>query len=338
MRWRTPGSAELAPYIRALDSIGADSDPPGEAALLPDGSRRKLALWGDVDAVDPRGEAVGLLDELDRLDGAQDFLVLVPTVDAALGRRLRERGVAYLDSHGNARIHASGLHVHVEGRRSSPARRRPRRGGGTPGARSGALSTPAGLRVVFALLEVPDLRRSTVRDIAGAALVSIGTAQQVLRVMRDEEYLRDTAVPARSLGRRGDLVRLWAIGYRERLVRTLESRFMTAPGAVADLVETLRGDVGVTMAGDALAPVIRNGTGVVVFGEPPWGAAIRAGRLRAAVEQTEVVLRQRFWDETALRLGPLAPPLLVGAELLCTSDPRLREAGEQMVADEARRD
>ncbi|STY69781.1 type IV toxin-antitoxin system AbiEi family antitoxin [Micrococcus luteus] len=335
MKWRTPGPEETAPYSRALDSIGAVSDAAGETVLLPDGSRRKLALWGDVDAADQRAEAIGLVDEVDRMGGTQDILALVPMVDAALGRRLHERNVAYLDSQGNARIHASGLHIHVEGRRSNPAWRRARNGAGTAGTRSGTLSTPAGLRVVFALLEAPALRRSTVRDIAGAALVSIGTAQQVLRVMRDEGYLRDTAVPARSLGRREDLVRLWAIGYRERLVRTLESRFVTAPGAVTALVESLRGDAGVTLAGDALAPAIKNGTGVVVFGEPPWGAAIRAGRLRTAVEQTEVVLRQRFWDETALQLGSLASPLLMAGELLCTSDPRLREAGERMIADEA---
>ena len=333
MRWIAPGPEETAPYARALAGVDVVPDAAGETVLLPTGQRRRLALWGDVDAVDPRRESSSVLEALEIVPVTEGDLLLLPVVDAALGRRLRDRGVAYVDRHGNADIRAPGLFIHVEGRRRATAARR----SDVHGGYGGRISTPSGLRVVFALLCVPDLRQSPVRDVARAAAVSVGSAQQALHALRQQDYLVPAGRPQRALGRRGDLIRLWALGYRERLVGTLATRFVTAPTPPLLLAETLMERTDATLAGDAVAPTVRNGTGVVVFDRPPWADVVRVGRLRTAAEATDMVLRERFWDESLLMVGPTAPPLLTAAELLCTVDPRLREAGEQVLDEEARR-
>lgn len=322
-----------------MEGLDLDPDPDGSAVRLPGGGRLKLAVWGDVDAPDLRGQLSGLLASVESQGLDRDVLVLTPWMDAATGRRLHDHGVDYVDVEGNARISRPGVHVQVEGRRRAGARR----GSGGTGRAAvhralGALSTPAGLRVLFVLLEAPRLRTAPVRDVAAVALVSAGTAQSVLRTLREEGYLRPSADPTRTLVRRGELARLWVIGYRERLARTLDSRFVTPPDGVDALVDRLGRVDGVTMAGDAVTPGLRRGTALVVFGMPPWRDAITAGRLRASGEPTGVRLSERFWDEGLLRLGPVAPPTLLAAELIGSRDSRLREVAEEILVREADRD
>ena len=117
-------------------------------------------------------------------------------------------------------------------------------------------------------------------------------------------------------------------------------RLAVAEAGAARSPEELGADVLARLAafdGGAGPTRVLNGTGVVVFDRPPWADVVRVGRLRTAAEATDMVLRERFWDESLLMVGPTAPPLLTAAELLCTVDPRLREAGEQVLDEEARR-
>ena len=92
----------------------------------------------------------------------------------------------------------------------------------------------------------------------------------------------------------------------------------------------------VTLAGEPVALGLRNPRTTTVFVDAPFVDVVRAARLRTADPRDgdpAVVTRQRFWNEEALRIGPVAPPLLTAAERLASADERLHEVGSHMLAN-----
>lgn len=341
MMWREVTPEEAAPYLRAVESVGGQWLGDGARVRFSAGPEFEIALWGDIDADDPARQSASLPEGLDGLSHRQAGpfrLILTPSVDAATGRRLQRRGVAYVDAAGNAHVAGTGLFIHVEGRRRRPQRRVTSRSRRVAGGSLGRLATPGALKVTFALLIRPELRTAALRDVASAAKVSVATAHGAVGALRGEGYLRANMRSDRALGRRAELTRLWAVGYGARLVPTLESAYATTQDLVADLRLRLLSEGSCTLAGESMLPTLRNGAGLVVFEPPPWRHSVRAGRLSLTAEPTQVVLRERFWEEESLAVGVSAPAILTAAELLLSADPRAREAGEDLLIAEGRHD
>lgn len=88
--------------------------------------------------------------------------------------------LCFADMAGNVHLRAPGLHLYVAGKRKTAH---------ANAANEGRAVTPAGLRIVFALLCQPQLLNATYRDIATTALVALGTVGPVIKDLENRRHL-----------------------------------------------------------------------------------------------------------------------------------------------------
>lgn len=265
--------------------------------------------------------------EADRLrsEHSQGVLVCQPYINPRQAERYRSLGLFYVDCSGNAWIHLDGFHLQVEGRRA-PVAEAP--------ATSVQNFTKSWVRVVFALLQEPSLAAAPVRVVGETADVSTGAAHRAVRQLGDGGYLQGAGTVQAQLRRVPELAEQWAMAYTSRLFSSLVSKSWDGPAPQWWLDRAAELDC--TVAGEPVALGLRNPRTTTVFVDAPFVDVVRAARLRTADPRDgdpAVVTRQRFWNEEALRIGPVAPPLLTAAELLASADERLHEVGSDMLAN-----
>jgi len=266
-----------------------------------------------------KAEGVAALLEFGKR-GRYPLLVAVPHVDAAAAERARELGLAFIDMAGNAHLRGPGLFVFVTGRRP-PAKPRP--------TRAPRALTPAGLKVVFALLLRPQLADARLRDIATETGVALGTVAAVMEDLTARGHVTPPGGDKRRLVEARRLAEEWTLFYPARLRPKLVRGRFAAPDVAwweKARIPQGRGVFGGEVAADRLTGHLKPARVTLYV----WGApdeVILANRLRPDARGGVEVL-EAFWtpieDEAAVR--QTAPPLLVYADLMATGDPRNLEA------------
>ena len=133
-------------------------------------------------------------------------LVIAGRVTEAAGALLRKEGISYLDAAGNCYIRASGLLLFVTGQKSKTIFGRRRRA-----------FQKAGLKIIFALLESPELIEAPYRAIAEMAGVSRGAVGYVVRDLEELGYVEQGGSSRRVLEQAPALAKRWASRYAEVL-------------------------------------------------------------------------------------------------------------------------
>lgn len=255
------------------------------------------------------------------------WIVGLPHVTRGVGADLRDLGVQYVDSGGNAWITGTGLTLWIEGRKPALDAR--------PGIeRPSRAFRPAGLRVLFVILSEPELRNAPQREIAAAAGVSLGVVSNTLT------ELRGTGVLGESRGARivADAARLeetWIEHYIATLRPALEERRVDGPAPGWWMTDEARERVrraGMQLGGESA--LVHLGAGLraeetMLYGAPPWQSLVRELRMPSS-PQGRVVLRERFWDPQRLGGGEIVPPLLVRADAIASRDARQVEAALEL--------
>ena len=312
-----------------------------EADLLPGDALAQLAAWDiSVRAVGPGQvelEAGGVTHPMavltetqrggtltdDRVEqargGGLPVLVTTPYVSSRMAARLRERGLNFVDVAGNTSIRLPGLVVEVQGR--------PREAVTMPRA-TGPTGRRAGVRVILGLLAAPERAGElTVREVAAAAGVSVGSAQGVLADLREDRFLYDG-----GLDRTAVLFEGWLAGYlSDRRIQAPSHTFTYASGwhepvevrrALAEAGAVLGGEDAATELGLPL----RGSSGIVYASASP-GPVVRAARLRKDPRGT-LQVRDRWWRPAEGAVT--APSPLVYADLLASDDPRQAEVAAEL--------
>lgn len=263
-------------------------------------------------------------------------LVVAEYITLPVAARLRERGVAFADAHGNAYIEEPPLFIWVIGHK--PAAK-------PKAQRAARLLQPGGLKVLFALLCLPDLVNAPLRKLADAANVALGTAAWVMDDLRIQGYVRNLGQHRRALQHHRKLINLWADAYPHQLKPKLKPRHFTTPNpawwrqldlakadallggepAGADLTGHLKPAKATLFLRNGLAPVMKQAILLPPEREP------------------DVELIPVFWNfEYPWEHKTIAPPLLVYADLLATGDDRCIETAklidEKYLAPLARED
>lgn len=135
----------------------------------------------------------------------KNVLVVAEHVTEAAGALLRGEGIGYLDAAGNCYVRAEGLLLFVSGRKEERSSERRRRA-----------FQKAGLKVIFALLEVPALIGAPYRTIAETTGVSRGAVGYVTRDLEALGHVERSG-RRRVLARTPALAERWATGYAETL-------------------------------------------------------------------------------------------------------------------------
>lgn len=248
----------------------------------------------------------------------------------------RRAGIQFIDSGGNASIHFGDVLIDVRGRRTDRDQPQPEH------EKGGNLFSRARAQVAFVLLQWPRLWRAPQREVAEAAGVSLGQANDAVRMFRHSGF-----GPG---GHRSDteLLDLWVAAFPTGLATKLT-------------LATYRGSVEEFRKVNAEDPVFLAGS--AVSGELAADDLLRPAALTIYVAELDpmlpvrnrwradgngnITVRHKFWktpsDESHDYDGPLigqrlAPVLLVYADLMASDDPRVRGVAPEWRRRVARRE
>lgn len=261
-------------------------------------------------------------------------LLLSSYLTPAVTQRLLDEGIEFADGAGNMYLDGSAAYVLMLNRKPRHA----------PAMRG---FTQADLKVIYALLAHPALRKSTVRALNSVTGVSLGKISGTVNKLVAADYLRRSPSGALLLREPMRLLERWDVGYLEQLRPKLSpSRWRLGKpmrlGEVANAARQLDGVlVGGEFAADALIGQLQPATLTLHVTPTTAKATAHRLRLRPADSAEDVVIINRFappldtWDGPVQReLGPgarLAHAILVRAELLSMGDGRLREIAERLL-------
>ncbi|MBW6493187.1 MAG: hypothetical protein K0B16_01285 [Burkholderiaceae bacterium] len=278
---------------------------------------RPIRFAAEIKAVD-RFQTLGAIKAMDAR-GTPPTLLVAPYITAATAQRCREIGLPFIDEAGNAYLEAPGLFVYVTGkRRAEPTRM----------ASAARALAPAGLRIVFALLHNPELAGASYREIARTTGVALGTVGNAMADLEARGHLAPEQPGPRRLLAPERLQQEWVTHYPIRLRPKLQARRFTAPRP--DWWRDL--DIGLHQAywgGEVAAEKLTGylkAEKLTLYVKDRPDPLILANRLRPE-RDGEIEILEAFWipDEAN---GDIAPPLVVYADLMASTDPRNIEAAE----------
>jgi hypothetical protein len=260
-------------------------------------------------------------------------ILVTEHVTPPVADRLRAAAQQFIDIAGNVYLEAPGWLIYVVGRKAMQT--------GAP-AHAAKGGTPAGLKVLFALLCDPALIDQPQREIAKQANVALGAIPGIINDLRDQGHV--LVMPGiRRLNVNKRLLDEWAMAYaRTMRPKTLTAAF-NAP-TIADWKDWAMDQGAMWWGGEPAGAILTNHLrpGVLTIYTEKMPAKFihehrltkvpndNRGRLEAMVE-----VRKPFWG-TALQqyndevVEPTAtvPPLLIYADLLAMGDARCIETAE----------
>lgn len=265
------------------------------------------------------------IHQLERL--GEQGLLMADYVTPAMADTLRERRIPFLDAAGNAYLEQPGMLIWVKGQRPAAPVVAPT---------TGRAFQPTGLQVVFTLLCNPQWINLPYRELAQRAGVAHGTVGWVVPDLEQQGFAAKLKGKrgTRRLFRREELLAQWVDAYARHLrPRLLLERYYAPtiedwkkwPIAAQDALW------GEEPAGALLTGHLRPGALTIYALKVPAILAARQ-KLTKAPElgrTARVDLRRKFWNfQDENRARPIAPPILVYADLLATGDARCIETAK----------
>lgn len=249
-------------------------------------------------------------------------LLVTRYVTPQLAARLKDMKVQFLDTAGNAFIQNRKMLIYITGQKPKGATR--------PERTIRAFRAP-GLRVIFALLCLPDLVKAPYRQIATHADVALATVGWTLKDLQLLGYFRPTKRRGGVLQKRDQLVDAWAEAYPQQLRPRLKPRRYN----VADFDWWRKEDfdrLDMQLGGEPAAALLTRNLRpeiVTVYGDKQF--PVLARKIHPVKDnQGNLEVLERFWNFAPPPVNhyQVVPPLLVYADLLGTGDARNLEAAE----------
>jgi hypothetical protein len=266
--------------------------------------------------------------------GTPRLVLFTPRLTSAAIDACRRLGLSCADADGNVYLRAGSSVIDIQGRPVKASRTLTK-----PEERGTRLTSRSGLQVLLVLLSVPGALDESMRSMATASGVSLGSIAGVLDELARRRYLTTTS-SGRSLHHTRELMDLWADGYRLRLYSRLRLGSFSIDTAQwwrnsADAVRAAGGQWGSETALWARGANLRPARGVVYLDTVP-AELVAALRLRRDDRiDAPVELRKRFWTIPVLAESDTVPTPLIYADLLADGDPRLIEAAAELRGSDA---
>jgi hypothetical protein len=284
---------------------------------------QKILLLAEIKNVDRRPALAQIKKQLDAAiaDQYPGYLPLLvaPYVTEAIAEECRRIDLPFADTAGNLFLRTNTTLLYIVGRPRPDHMGRARKG-----------LTPAGMKIIFALLCKPELADMAYRQIGAAAQVALGTVGPVLQDLETRGFLRrERKGKAAELARAEELLHEWVVQYPAILRPKLNGRRYTADRKrflELDL-KPLEAYWGGEVAAERMTKYLK-AEHLIVYTRGEVKDLLIQGRMRLAADGDTEVL-DAFWNpELDYTEKPLAPPLLVYADLMMTGDTRNLETAK----------
>ncbi len=248
-------------------------------------------------------------------DDRDGCILLTTYIAPPIADLMRKNDLFFMDTAGNAYINKFPLYVFIKG--NKPAEK-------TKAATMRRIWKPAGLKVIFAMLNNPDRADRTYRQIAAATGTALGTVEWTIRDLKATGFLLDMGRRKRRLTNKATLLKRWVEAYPEQLRPKIVIDTFTAddPGwwkavKIGKYGGCWGGEVAAAKLTRRLKPQM-----VTIYADQLPGRLIIDNKLRRATDG-EIEILKPFWNfEHDLTKRDIAPPLLVYADLMATGDQR----------------
>lgn len=253
-------------------------------------------------------------------------LLVVPYLSKHNADLFLEAGLNFIDTAGNAFIDVPGCYVFISGKQ--------RREQEPTSSGHEVMGSASGLRVVFTLLTEPDMPGSPIRDIATKAGVSLGSAAKAMEGLRRLGHLNPGDGKSRRLLAADILRTEWVRNYPITLRKKLRPQRYTPQARTWWKNSELQpeeavwgGEVGAALKTSYLQPEL-----ATVYCWKDRGKLLMKHRLRPDPNGTVEIL-DAFWAPLTSSTEPIAPLLLIYADLMTSLDSRNREVARMLEND-----
>jgi hypothetical protein len=283
---------------------------------------QKILLLAEIKNVDRRPALAQIKKQLDGAI-ADQFpghlpLLVAPYITDAMAEECRRIDLPFADTAGNLFVRTGTTLLYILGRPRPDHMGRAQRG-----------LTPAGMKIIFALLCKPELAGMAYRQIGAAAQVALGAVGTVLQDLEMRGFLGRRGKGATTLERAEELLREWVVEYPAILRPKLHGRrYTTDRNRFLDLdLKPLEAYWGGEVAAEHLTRHLK-AEHLLVYTRGEVKDLLIQGRMRLAADG-DVEILDAFWNpELDHTEKPLAPPLLVYADLMMTGDTRNLETAK----------
>lgn len=244
------------------------------------------------------------------------FLLAAKYINAQMVEQLKQDGIEFIDTAGNAFINQPPLYIFVKGNRPDEdiakhitVKRAFR---------------PAGLRMIYAFLCNPGLEDKTYREIAGVTDVALGTVDWVMKELKELGYLLDMGKKGIKIVQKEKLLQRWVTAYPEQLRPKLTlGRFRGETGwwqqkNFDDVKAQWGGEVAAAKLTQYLQPQI-----ITIYTTPEQLNELLIENRLKRDRAGNVEILERFWNPAEPRARKdVVHPILVYADLLATGNER----------------
>jgi hypothetical protein len=258
---------------------------------------------------------------MDRGKRETPVLLVTGYVNPETAEELRQNGIEFIDTVGNMFLDHPPVYMFVKGNKL------PERIGLATVRR---VFKGAGLRIIYAFLCDPGLAGRTYREIATTTGVALGTADRVMKELKELGYIIDLGKQGFKLVRKEDLFQRWVTIYPEQLrPKQLLGRYRGEPGWWEHKrLDPARAQWGGEVAAAKITRYLKPETITLYAAEDQLNPILLENRLRRD-EKGDVEVLERFWLQTnAQQPKETVHPILIYADLLATGHQRNLETAK----------
>ena len=251
------------------------------------------------------------------------LLVITKYVNVQMAEQLRQNGLEFMDTAGNAFINKPPIYIFVKGNRPPEELRQ------TPITR---VFKPAGLRIIYAFLCNPNIVKNTYREIAAITDVALGTVDWIMRELKALGFLLDMGKRGNKLTQKENLLQRWITTYPEQLrPKLLIGRYKGEHDwwqqrRLDPMIAQWGGEIAAARLTHYLRPEI-----VTIYTmTQQLNQLLIENRLRKDPEGNVEIL-ERFWQLAEMgEYEDIVHPILVYADLLATGNQRNIETAKMI--------
>ncbi len=264
--------------------------------------------------------------------GEKGHIVFTDYVTPHIGKLFRDHGIQFIDTCGNAFINHEPYYVFIIGNKAELTTKQKLR------PMTGKMTTTAGLKVLFALLDTPGLINKPYRAIAQQAGVALGGIPQVINNLKEEGFIAERKGNRRLLYK-DKLLTKWIEHYPAKLRDKQKYGQFTAPAndwwqdfPMERYSGEWGGETGAAILHNYLTPEIH--TAYLPKEEKInfyQAAQLKPDREANRLDRHVIELIEPFWPQDNNQT--FAPLLVIYADLIQTGEARNIEAAKLIYKD-----
>jgi len=282
---------------------------------------RELKYYAEIKTAVTKAQKLLLLVHREKLK--YPLLLIAKYVNPQMADELRQDGMEFIDTAGNAFINQPPLYIFVKGNRLPEAI------GQAPLKRA---FRPAGLRIIYTFLCNPGFENKTYREIAAAAVVALGTVDWTMKELKELGFLLDMGKRGFKLTQKENLLQRWVTAYPEQLrPKQILGRYRGEQGWWQQKrLDSLKAQWGGEVAAERLTQYLKPELITIYTTAQQLNQLLLENRLKMDIGGDVEVL-ERFWKPVEMwQYGDLVHPILIYADLLATGNQRNIETAKMI--------